>query len=504
MVISSPVGYAWHGALRHGRLGALSHHILSVIAHHVVSPAVRASFISPYQVPEYTAVATFGVVVGVVGIVASRRWADPTRAARHSRWWAAVTWYRHPPVLVTAAVLGMAATTVWIVHSMLVSPRGFVDLSVYRLGVQAWWQRADVYGVLPATGVGMVLPFTYPPFALLILGPLALPPWQWSIGGITVLSIACLALVIYITIRKGWPAGGIRGAVVGTAVLLPLSLLTEPVADTIWFGQVNLLLMALVALDCLAVSPRWPRGVLIGIAAAVKLTPAVFLLFFLLRKDYRALVTMAISGIVATAIGFIADWSGSFTFWLGSSGGAHAVGDSAVVLNQSLAGGIARLGMSGHAQTALWLTLVAVLLVFAVAGIRKALLAGSVPLAMVITAGFGLMASPISWGHHWVYVVPATILLVAEGIAHRRRGWLIVAAAVAVVFHVAAFLDVGTTWPPLSLLAENSFVLTSVALLAGYAGPNVWRAAARVARRVPVPVHVPAAEQPTPVTSDAG
>ena len=500
MVISSPVRTAWHGTLFRGRLGALSHHILSVIAHHVVSPALRASFISPYQVPEYAAVATFGVVVGVIGLVVSRRWADLTRATAHPRWWAAVTWYRHPPVLVAAALLGMAATTVWVVHSMLVSPRGFVDLSVYRLGVQAWWQRADVYGVLPPTGVGMMLPFTYPPFALLILGPLALPPWQWSVGGITVLSIACLALVIYITIRKAWPAGGIRGAVVGTAVLLPLSLLTEPVADTIWFGQVNLLLMALVAMDCLVVSPRWPRGVLIGIAAAVKLTPAVFLLFFLLRKDYRAAVAMTISGIAATAIGFLADWSGSFTFWFGSSGGAHAVGDSAVLLNQSLAGGINRLGLSEHAETALWLTLVAVLLVFAVAGIRKALRAGSVPLAMVVTAGFGLTASPISWGHHWVYVVPTTVLLVAEGIAHRRRGWLIVAAAVAVVFHVAAFLDVSTTWPPLRLLAENSFVFTSVALLVGYAGPSVWQATVRAARRVPLPT----AEQPTPVTSDAG
>lgn len=485
MVISSPVGPVVHGALFRRRLGALSHHLWSALAHRVVSPALRASFISPYQIPEYAALAVFGVVVALVGVLATRRWRDPAIAF----------WYRRPRVLMIAALVGIAVTIVWVVHSMLVSPRGFVDLSVYRLGIRAWWQRADVYGVLPPTGVGLQLRFTYPPFALVVLGPLALPPWQWSIGGITTLSICCLALVVYVTIRKTWPDGGIRGAVLGTAVMLPLSLLTEPVADTIWFGQVNLLLMALVALDCLVVSPRWPRGVLVGIAAAVKLTPAVFLLFFLLRKDYRAAVTMTISGLVATAVGFLADWSGSFTFWFGSSGGAHAVGDSSVLLNQSIYGAVDRLGRSGHTTMMLWLTLVALVLVFAVAGIRAALRSGSVPLAMVITATFGLMASPISWGHHWVYVVPALIVLVAEGIARRRRrGWLVVAAAVVVVFHVAAFLalDLTNIWTPLRMMAENSFVCTTVLLLVCYAGPSVLATVRGMARRL-------AADQPTPV-----
>jgi len=491
MVISSPVGPAIHGALVRRRLGAVSHHILAAIAHRVVSPALRASFISPYQLPEYAALAVVGVVVAIVGVFAGRWWANPNRTLVFS----SGPWYRRPWVLVAAALLSMSATTAWVVHSIVVSPRAFVDLNVYRLGVQAWWQHSDIYGVLPPTWIGMPLPFTYPPFALLILGPLALPPFQWSIGIITVLSIACLTLVIYLTIRKTWAAGGIRGAIVGTAVLLPLSLLTEPVEDTIWFGQVNLLLMALVALDCLVASPRWPRGVLIGIAAAIKLTPAVFLLFFLLRKDYRALVWMAVSGVAATAVGFLADWSASFTFWFGSSGGAHAVGDSSDLLNQSLAGAIDRLGLSGHAATTLWLSMVAVLLVFVIAAIRRALRGGSVVLAMVITATFGLIASPISWGHHWVYVVPAVVVLVAGGIAERRRGWLIVAAAVAAVFHAAAFLDIGPDAGPVRLLAENSFAFTAVVLIVWYAGPSVYQSVVTALRRV-------AADQPAPVTTD--
>ena len=67
--------------------------------------------------------------------------------------------------------------------------------------------------------------------------------------------------------------------------LLPAALFLEPVRNTLNYGQVNVALMALVAADCLAAAPRWPRGALVGLAAAVKLTPAAFVLFFLLRRD---------------------------------------------------------------------------------------------------------------------------------------------------------------------------------------------------------------------------
>jgi alpha-1,2-mannosyltransferase len=140
------------------------------------------------------------------------------------------------------------------------------------------------------------------------------------------------------------------------------------------------------------------------------------------------------------------------------------------LVNQSLAGGLARAGLP---QTALWLVLVLVLLVFVVVGVRGA---ASAPLAMVITAGFGLIASPISWGHHWVYVVPAIIVLAANGITRRQVGWLFAAVALVAVYRVAAFLDVGgTEWAPVRLLAENSYVVTGVALLLIYAGPDVCR-----------------------------
>jgi alpha-1,2-mannosyltransferase len=436
--------------------------------------ALPKSFLSLYQLPAYAVVAAVCLVIAVLSVLSL---VPPERRL------VAVTWYRLPPVMAVAALLGVTATVVWAVHSGRVSPRGFVDLSVYRLGVAAWWHDANLYGVLPLTAVGMALPFTYPPFAVLVLSPLAVPPWQVSIACVTALSLVSLTVVVYVTTRAAWPHGGRRGALVATAAVVPLSLLLEPVADTIWFGQVNLMLMALVVYDCVVPAKHRPRGLLIGIAAAIKLTPAVFLLFFLLRKDYRAAVTMTISALVATGIGFVVDWSGSLTFWFSGSGGAHSVGDPSALVNQSLVGGLARFGLSGAAQAVAMLVLLPVVSALVVAGIRRALRSGSLPTAVVVTALLGLLVSPISWGHHWVYVVPAVIVLVAHGIQQRRRVWLFAAGLVVTVFHAAAFLGVGIDrgWAPLRLLETNSFALTALTLLAAYAGPDVLRGCRPVA-----------------------
>ena len=147
-----------------------------------------------------------------------------------------------------------------------------------------------MYGPLPPTISGLALPFIYPPFAAMLLAPLRVrcrgrPPGccctrcRWAASRSRSTSSA----------RQVWPDGGPGGAVRRVAALaLPLLLWIEPVLETFEFGQVNLVLMALVAVDCLAPRTRWPRGLLVGIAAAIKLTPAAFVLFFLLRRDARA------------------------------------------------------------------------------------------------------------------------------------------------------------------------------------------------------------------------
>src|SRR5262249_18714759 len=138
-------------------------------------------------------------------------------------------------------------------------------------------------------------------------------------------------------------AGDQQSAVVVSACVLPFALWFEPVRETISFGQINLILMMLIAADCLVAEPRWPRGLLVGIAAAIKLTPAVFLLYFLLRKDLRAAVASMISGALATAVGFAVLPRESLHYWFGGFTSVAGVSGSPYATNQSLMAALARL-----------------------------------------------------------------------------------------------------------------------------------------------------------------
>jgi alpha-1,2-mannosyltransferase len=356
--------------------------------------------------------------------------------------------------MVPASAAIVATAAVWLYLS---SPPAFLDLDVYRKGVAAWWHGQDMYGRLPVTIAGLRLPFIYPPFAVLFLGPLAALPWPVSAVTMLAISLASLGLVIHLSLRGVWPHG--------TIVLLPLCLLLEPVWDTLWFGQVNLVLMALVALDCLSPRTRWRRGMLVGIAAAVKLTPGVFLLYFLLRKDYRAAGTAAATGLAATAVGFLVSWHGSWEFWFGS-GGARDVSGSAYVSNQTVAGFLARSGWP--ARNVVWLIVVSAVLVIAVAAIRRAHLAGEPVTAMAATGCLGLIASPTSWGHHWVYVVPGVIAMAAHAVRFRDVRWGVAGAVTMIVFVAGAYryLPVDQRWNWWQQVLGNSYVLVGVVLLA--------------------------------------
>ena len=73
--------------------------------------------------------------------------------------------------------------------------------------------------------------------------------------------------------------------------------------------------MTLVIADCVPRRTPWPRGLLLGLGIALKLTPAVFLLYFLLRRDNRAALTALASFAGATLVGFALAWSDSWEYW---------------------------------------------------------------------------------------------------------------------------------------------------------------------------------------------
>jgi len=329
---------------------------------------------------------------------------------------------------VTLPVLAVVLT------GMLLYTHGYhIDLEVYRLGVATWLQGGDMYGPLPPTISGLALPFIYPPFAAMVLLPLQVLPWTAAWVALYAASLCSVAVTLYLVARRVWPEGGRPGALSVASAALPLALLLEPVLETFKFGQVNLVLMALVAVDCLASRTRWPRGLLVGIAAAVKLTPAAFVLFFLLRRDRRAALVTVVTATAATGLGFAVDTASSVRYWFG--GPASGVSGSVFYTNQTVQAVLARAEVPVLVAKVVWLVATVVMLALIVPVVRRA----EPALALVTVAGFGLLVSPTSWSHHWVWIAPALLVVVAEALRLRSGGWAAAAAVLAVTFYLAPF-----------------------------------------------------------------
>jgi alpha-1,2-mannosyltransferase len=334
------------------------------------------------------------------------------------------------PWLVVPIVLPVLALMVGVLLQR--SHAYFLDLEVYRIGVHTWLAGGDMYGPLPLTTIGRELPFIYPPFAAIVLTPLVLVPWSVAWIGLFALSLASIAVTVYVVARSVWPAGEVPGAVALATAALPLVLLLEPVWGTLQFGQVNLILMALVAADCLTPQPRWPRGLLVGLAAAIKLTPAAFVLFFLLRRDTRAAGVAVVTAVAATALGFVVDPAASMRYW---SNPASNVSGSEFYTNQTLMAVLTRAGLGAGVAAAVWLVLAVAVLALVVPVVRRA----EPALALVALAGCALLVSPTSWSHHYVWIAPAVLVAAVQAVRTRSPGWAGAAVGLVLAFAIAPF-----------------------------------------------------------------
>jgi alpha-1,2-mannosyltransferase len=316
-------------------------------------------------------------------------------------------------------------------HGSVLSPY-HLDLDVYRIGSLTWLHGGSLYGALPRTSAGIGLPFSYPPVAAVLLSPLAVVPMAVAGFALTLASIALTWVVLRVFTRS-------LASRLSLWWLLPATVELEPVRATLSFGQVNIALMALVAVDCLHPEPRWPRGVLVGLAAAVKLTPMAFIAFFLIRGDRRAASTAALSFAVVTGTGLIVDWHDSVRYWTGVVFSTSRPGSPAFVSNQSISGVLARSGLDPHSLggSAAWLALSAAVVVIAVIGMRQAIAGGEPAWALSVNALAALLISPISWTHHWVWAAPALMCLAVMGRRHSWRCGVAASCAGLVLFEVS-------------------------------------------------------------------
>lgn len=369
-------------------------------------------------------------------------------------------------------LVGLVVVNVAVVAWVLMSFRDGVlgsayrmDLDVYRVAVDVWWRGGDLYGELPRLQNGWHLPYLYPPVAVVVLAPFAVPPFWLASAVFALVTIAAVALVLVVVLQ----ALAVRPTALLVGALMPMALALEPVRQTLYFGQINALLMVLVVADCLVRTPRWPRGVLVGIAAAVKLTPAVFVLFFLLRGDRRAALTAGVSFLCATAVGFLASWSNSVRFWTHEAFYSSQFRGMSNEMNQSLKVLLVRFGMD---PKVLWPLLAVMVLGVTAIGMRRAFAAGWPAWALGLNALGTLLVSPVSYSHHWVWGVP--ILLTGAVYAWRtRRATMYAAVAAGTLLFVLALHWWDPPWHVLRLLTGNAYVWAAVAVLVVAAMPQL-------------------------------
>jgi alpha-1,2-mannosyltransferase len=362
-----------------------------------------------------------------------------------------------------------------------------VDMAVYLMGGRHLLDGRLYLVSLPNPPH---LPFTYPPFAALVFAPLTVLPERTAQVLWSMVNVVALFALLWLSLRAARPGLPRDRRLLWSLILMTPALWIEPVHLTLGFGQVNIVLAALVLADLtghLRVGRRsLPRGVLVGVVAAIKLIPLVFVPYLFLTRQTRAawaaLGTFAGCSALAAAVNPGASWS----YWTKYATDAKRVGGVFYISNQSLRAVVDRVDHR-VVSTALVTVLSGLVLVAGVALAAWACRSSSGFLGVLVCATTGLLVSPITWAHHMVWTVPVLIWLIWA--PDRPGGGRLWAAAGAALFWWAPIWTVPNGgnrelaehgW---QLLRGNSFFLASVVFEIGVAA-MLW-ARARRGREAP-------------------
>ena len=279
-----------------------------------------------------------------------------------------------------------------------------VDLKVYVEGAEHLFD-GTLYDFFSEP---LHLPFTYPTFSAIIFTPMTWLPWTvlrvlWQIA-----SFGAIALIGYCTLRLLGRAGrnapnpiaNVRGIVV---TITALGLWLEPVRTTFNYGQINLFLCALLLAGAVA-SKEWLAGASVGLAAGIKLTPAITGLYYLMQRRWSAVVWAVAFFAGTIGLGLLLVPSETVRFFTRLMFDPARTGPVWSAINQSLRGAIARL--AGQDLTSVWLVAAGAAAVLGVWAAWACLRAGDRTAGFLAVQVTGLLVSPISWSHHWVWVLP--------------------------------------------------------------------------------------------------
>jgi alpha-1,2-mannosyltransferase len=278
--------------------------------------------------------------------------------------------------------------------------------------------------------------FTYTPFAALVFAFGSLLPWTVLTRLMTVVSIAALLTTIWLTLRAlGWRGQRLAVALLGIGAV---ALWTEPVQRGLHLGQVELLLMVLIVWDLTQDDRHWWKGAGIGVAAGIKLIPLIYIPYLVLSGKFRQAAVASGVFLGTILIGFPFLPGASSKYWLtGYFLRPRNVGAVGSLLNQSLLAMLTRADGSERAANPTWLALAAVIAVLGVIAAAMLDRRGRPVAGWVTCALTGLLVSPISWDHHWIWVVPVIVVLVDAAVRSpgaARWAFGVLAAGVAAVY----------------------------------------------------------------------
>lgn len=345
------------------------------------------------------------------------------------------------------------------------------DVYVYWYALNNWFSGNSLYDWYALPDYKMY-PFTYPPFGAWALSPLTWFDYETA-ARLMIMAIALQTAVIVALVGRslGWSWGSAFAIAPWAAILVQQCL--EPFTQSVGFAQVNTAMMALVMID-VAAPPSWKgRGVASGLAAAIKLTPAIAVLIFLLRRQWRSAITMVATSLAVTLLSWVISPGESARFFFDAMWDPQRAGDAYYTSNQNLKGFVAR-ALPENTWSIAWAITVALALVAAVwlclriqaaatsvvtphsasddaapgplnaatpaTGVTvsaasaalvapagdavelaasDAVAAPVLPenLATLLTAAvimtLGLLVSPITWSHHWVWGLASVVALIA-------------------------------------------------------------------------------------------
>ena len=373
--------------------------------------------------------------------------------------------------LVIAAVLSVGSSAIWLWTLRQ------LDLKIYAGAIDQWVAGGSLYDFARADAVQGSLGFTYPPFAGLVLSPIALVPLDVvrpvAAAFTFVVGFACVAiLVASITGRVRARVGDLVIVVLITAGAFALI----PWGQTAGLGQINLMLMFLLLVDTLILEPRRSAltGIAAGIAAAVKLTPGIFVLYFAVMGRWRAALTALASAAIVTLLAAAVAPEESVRYFTQLMWDGARVGHADHYQNQSISGVLARLVPT--TPSLVWAVSALAVVAFALVRARRAFMSGARVSAVTLVGIAGLLASPMSWMHHAVWVIPALMLFGAELTSRRSlRTRRVGTAAVMFVLGVAIWLTYSTRFWGIPVIGyDAASIFDRFASIA----PAVWLLAA--------------------------